>query len=164
VKRRPQRVGGVQVSGVGNLLTQVAGCCKPLPGDSILGFITQGRGVSIHRRDCSRLLHLQVSAPERIVDIQWGELAQSGYEVDIGIEAYDRPGLLRDISELLAQARINVISVNTQTNQKRHTATMRLTAEVSDLTALGKLLDRIVRLNNVISAVRLSEDGVQNAG
>jgi GTP pyrophosphokinase len=164
VKRRPQTAGGVQVSGVGNLLTQVAGCCKPLPGDAIAGFITQGRGVSIHRRDCSRLLHLQVSAPERIVDIEWGELDQSGYEVDIGIEAYDRPGLLRDITELLAQARINVMSVNTQTNRRRHTATMHLRVEIQGLTALGKLLDRIVRLNNVISAVRLSEDGVENAG
>jgi GTP pyrophosphokinase len=164
VKRRPQRPGGVQVSGVGNLLTHVAGCCKPLPGDAIMGFITQGRGVSIHRHDCSRLLQLQLSAPERIVEIEWGILADSGYEVDVGIEAYDRPGLLRDITELLAQARINVIAVNTQTNTKRHTATMRLTAEVPDLTALGKLLDRIARLNNVISAVRLSEDGAENAG
>ncbi|MCZ6829907.1 MAG: GTP diphosphokinase [Gammaproteobacteria bacterium] len=163
VKRRVQRTGDVQVRGVGNLLTHVAGCCKPLPGDEIMGFITQGRGVSIHRHDCGRLLHLQMSAAERIVEIEWGSVADSGYEVDVGIEAYDRPGLLRDITELLAQARINVIAVNTQTNKKRHTATMRLTAEVPDLTALGKLLDRIIRLNNVISAVRLSEDRVESA-
>lgn len=162
-KRRVHRAGGVEVRGIGNLLTQVAGCCKPLPGDEILGFITQGRGVSIHRHDCSRLLHLQLSAPERIVDVEWGGQGDSGYEVDIGVEAYDRPGLLRDITELLAQARLNVISVNTQTNKKRHTATMRLTVEVPDLMALGKLLDRIIRLNNVISAVRLSETGVDSA-
>jgi GTP pyrophosphokinase len=164
IKRRSQPAGGVQVRGVGNLLTQVAGCCKPLPGDAVIGFITQGRGVSIHRHDCGRLLHLQLSSPERIVDIEWGDDVAGGYEVELGIEAYDRPGLLRDISELLSQARINVLAINTQSNKKRHSATMRLTVEVQNLTALGKLLDRIARLNNVISAVRLSEGGFDSDG
>ena len=168
LRRSGSRGGGqsntVQVQGIGNLLSHMAGCCKPLPGDGIVGFITQGRGVSVHRRDCSRLLHLQATSPERIIEVNWGEERGGGYEVDIGIEAYDRPGLLRDITELLAQARINVSAVNTVSNRKRHTATMRIAIEVPDLTALGKLLERISRLNNVISAVRLSEDGVERAG
>ena len=154
----------VQVQGVGNLLSHIAGCCKPLPGDNILGFITQGRGVSIHRRDCGRLLNLQTELPERIIEVNWGQDSRAGYEVDIGIEAYDRAGLLRDITELLAAARVNVLSVNTDTDRREHLATMRLRVEVPDLSFLGKLLHRISGLNNVISAVRLSDTGVERAG
>jgi GTP pyrophosphokinase len=154
----------VQVQGVGNLLNHIAGCCRPLPGDNILGFITQGRGVSIHRRDCGRLLNLQAEHPERIIEVNWGEESRAGYEVDIGIEAYDRAGLLRDITELLAAARVKVLTVNTDTDRREHLATMRLRVEVPDLSFLGKLLHRISGLNNVISAVRLSDSGVERAG
>ena len=149
----------VQVRGVGNLLTQLAGCCKPLPGDAISGFITQGRGVSIHREDCARFLNLQTSSPERIIDVEWGDSPQAGYQVDVAIEAYDRQGLLRDITELFANARINVLAIVTATNKKNHTATMRLTVEVANLGSLSKLLERIDRLNNVISAVRVTDSG-----
>jgi GTP pyrophosphokinase len=149
--------GQVQVRGVGNLLTQLAGCCRPLPGDAITGFITQGRGVSIHRADCARVVRLQESAPERIIEVEWGFAPSANYEVDVAIEAYDRQGLLRDITGLFANARINVLAINTQTNKKRNTATMRLRVEVPNLGSLSKLLERINRLNNVISAVRVSE-------
>ena len=149
----------VQVRGVGNLLTQLAGCCKPLPGDAIGGFITQGRGVSVHREDCSRFMNLQSTSPERIVEVEWGDAPSTDYKVDIAISAYDRQGLLRDISELLANARINVLSITTETNKKSHTATMRLTAEVPNIGFLSKLLERMNRLHNVISAVRVSEGG-----
>jgi GTP pyrophosphokinase len=149
----------VQVRGVGNLLTQLAGCCKPLPGDGIGGFITQGRGVSVHREDCSRFINLQGTSPERIVEVEWGDAPSTDYKVDIAISAYDRQGLLRDISELLANARINVLSITTETNKKSHTATMHLTAEVPSIGFLSKLLERMNRLHNVISAVRVSEGG-----
>jgi GTP pyrophosphokinase len=162
-KSAAARSDSVQVQGIGNLLSNIAGCCKPLPGDGIVGFITQGRGVSVHRRDCKRLLQLQMTSPERIIEVNWGGEGRVGYEVDIAIEAYDRSGLLRDITELLALARINVLAVNTLTNRNQNMATMRLTIEVPDLTALGKLLERISRLNNVASAVRLSEGGVERA-
>jgi GTP pyrophosphokinase len=147
----------VQVRGVGNLLTHIAGCCKPLPGDAITGFITQGRGVSIHRADCARLVSLQDSAPDRVIEVEWGVSPVDNYEVDVAIEAYDRQGLLRDITGLFANARLNVLSINTQTNKKRHTATMRLRVEVPNLASLSKLLERINRLKNVVSAVRISE-------
>ncbi|TXS95518.1 GTP diphosphokinase [Parahaliea maris] len=147
----------VHVRGVGNLLTHMAGCCKPLPGDTITGFITQGRGVSIHRSDCARLVHLEESSPARIIEVDWGESEQENYEVDVAIEAYDRQGLLRDITGLFANARINVLSINTSTNKQRHTATMRLRVEVPNLGALSRLLERINRLSNVVSASRLSE-------
>jgi len=147
----------VQVRGVGNLLTHIAGCCKPLPGDAIAGFITQGRGVSIHRADCARLVSLQDSAPDRVIEVEWGVSPVDNYEVDVAIEAYDRQGLLRDITGLFANARLNVLSINTQTNQKRHTATMQMRVEVPNLASLSKLLERINRLKNVVSAVRISE-------
>jgi GTP pyrophosphokinase len=149
--------GQIRVQGVGNLLTHMAGCCKPVPGDAITGFITQGRGVSIHRSDCARLIQLQEKARERIIAVDWGESPRDNYEVDVAIEAYDRQGLLRDITALFANARLNVLSINTATNKKQHTATMRLTVEVPDLGALSRLLERIDRLSNVISVARVSK-------
>ena len=95
--------------------------------------------------------------PERVIDVEWGGTPTDNYEVDVAIEAYDRHGLLRDITGLFANARINVLSINTQTNKKSHTATMRLRVEVPNLASLSKLLERINRLHNVISAVRVSE-------
>lgn len=151
--------GQVQVHGVGNLLTYLAGCCKPLPGDGITGFITRGRGVSVHRNDCGRVMKLQEHSQDRIVEVEWGDKApMDNFEVDVAIEAYDRQGLLRDITELFANARINVLSINTQTNIKRHTATMRLRVEVPDLNSLSRLLERLNRLNNVVSAARLMDE------
>jgi GTP pyrophosphokinase len=141
---------------VGNLLTNMAGCCKPVPGDAITGFITQGRGVSIHRADCRRLVQLSDSHPERVIDVDWGAAEDERFEVDIAIEAYDRQGLLRDVTQMFANARINVLSIQTQTNRKTHAATMRLTVEVGNLGSLSKLLERLNRLKNVISAQRLS--------
>jgi GTP pyrophosphokinase len=151
--------GQIRVQGVGNLLSYMAGCCKPVPGDGITGFITRGRGVSVHRNDCGRLMRLQQSSAERIVDVEWGgDAPGDSFEADVAIEAYDRQGLLRDITQLFANARINVLSINTQTNRKRHTATMRLRVEVSNLGALSKLLGRLNRLNNVVSASRLMDE------
>lgn len=147
----------VQVRGVGNLMTHLAGCCKPLPGDPIVGFITKNRGVSVHRADCARLVRLQEAAGERLIDVDWGPAPAGNYEVDVMIEAYDRQGLLRDITSLFANARINVLSVNTLTNKHRNTASMRLRVEVPNLGALSKLLERIERLHNVICAQRLSD-------
>ncbi len=146
----------VQVQGVGNLLTHMAGCCKPVPGDAIIGFITQSRGVSIHRADCHRVLHLAEQNAERIIDVEWGSAPDERFEVDIAIEAYDRQGLLRDVTSMFANARLNVLSIETQTNRKTHAATMRLTVEVGNLGSLSKLLERLNRLKNVISARRLS--------
>ena len=147
----------VKVQGVGNLLTHMAGCCKAVPGDAIAGFITQGRGVSIHRSDCGRLIHLLDISPERVIEVSWGASPEDSYQVEIAIEAYDRQGLLRDVTEMLANARINVLGIQTQSNRKSHTATMRLTVEVQNLGSLSRLLERLNRLKNISSAVRLSE-------
>ncbi|MEM1155989.1 MAG: GTP diphosphokinase [Pseudomonadota bacterium] len=147
----------IQIRGVGNLVSHMAGCCKPLPGDAITGFITQGGSVSVHRSDCARLIKFMETAADRVIEVEWGESPADNYEVNVAIEAYDRQGLLRDITGLFANARINVLSINTQTNKNKHTATMRLLVEVPNLVSLSKLLERINRLKNVVSARRLSE-------
>lgn len=147
----------VAVRGVGNFRTHIAGCCKPVPGDAIIGYVTKARGVSVHRSDCARLMKLHEGATGRVVEIEWGENSQDNYEVDVVIEAYDRQGLLRDITGLFANARINVLTINTQTNKNTNTAIMQLRVEVPDIGSLSKLLERIDRLRNIVSAVRLSD-------
>ncbi len=147
----------VQVHGVGDLLTKFARCCKPLPGDSIVGYITQGQGVSIHRSDCHNVLHTIAEHPERFVEVDWGAESDGNYSVDIEIEAYDRQGLLRDITTLLSNADINVTAVNTQSFRDTHTATMVISAEVPNIEILSKVLARIGQLPNVTSVRRKSE-------
>ena len=144
----------VQIQGVGNLMTQIAGCCHPLPGDPIIGYITQGRGVSIHRQDCPNALQLASRESERIIQVSWGPEPEKTYPVEIVIHAYDRSGLLRDISQVLLNEKINVISVNTQSNKEDSTAHMSLIIEIPDLDALGRLLGRISHLPNIIEARR----------
>jgi GTP pyrophosphokinase len=128
--------GGVLVVGVDSLMTQLAKCCKPAPPDDIRGFVTRGKGVSIHRSDCSDFAHLQRQCPDRVIDVQWGgqaaarEGASAVYPVDVAVEAQDRQGLLRDISDVFAREKMNVIGVQTQT--VKGTAWMTFTIEVRD--------------------------------
>ncbi|MFO8025316.1 GTP diphosphokinase [Thiohalophilus sp.] len=145
---------GIEVHGVGDLLTKFARCCKPVPGDAIVGFITQGEGVSIHRRDCHNVLRAVAEHPERFVEVEWGQRASGSYPVDIEIQAYDRQGLLRDITTLLANAGIDVTAVSTQSHKQSHTATLTLTAEVPDIDALSTVLARINQLSNVTEVRR----------
>ena len=144
----------IQVEGVGNLLTQMAKCCKPVPYDPIIGYITRDRGVTIHRRDCPSLLRMQDKHRDRIIEADWGGASGGTYPVDIHVTAYDRRGLLRDISNLLAGDRVNVVSVNTQTTRNDNLAVMQLTLEIQDLGQLSRLLDRIGQLPNVIEVSR----------
>ena len=152
-----RHVGLVDVEGVGSLMSHIAGCCKPVLGDEVVGFVTQGRGVSVHRADCARLLGLRVKSESRVVDIQWEPAQSTNYEVDVVIQANDRQGLLRDITGLFANARINVLSIKTRTHKKSALATMRLRVEVPNLATLEKLFERILRLNNVLTAKRASD-------
>ncbi len=151
---RPGKRDDIQIQGVGNLLTQMARCCQPLPGDPIVGYITQGRGVTIHRQDCANVLQLSSREPERIIQVSWGPVPEKTYPVEIFIRAYDRAGLLRDISQILLNEKINVITVNTQSNKQDSTASMSLTIEIPGLEALGRLLGRISQLPNIIEARR----------
>ncbi|MBX2808335.1 MAG: GTP diphosphokinase [Cellvibrionaceae bacterium] len=144
----------VYIDGVGNLLTVMASCCRPVPGDDISGYITQGRGVSIHRKDCRNMLQLQTDEPERIIQVSWGQAPSQHYEVDIVIEAYDRSGLLKDIAVLLDNAQINVTSVDTLSHKTRVTVDMILSIEIRDFTELSRVLARINQLPNVAQARR----------
>jgi len=151
---KPGKRGDIQIQGVGNLMTQMAGCCQPLPGDAIVGYITQGRGVSIHRQDCAAALQLAGREPERMIQVSWGPVPVQTYPVDIVIRAYDRSGLLRDVSQVLLNERINVLAVNTRSNKEDNTALMSLTIEIPGLDALGRLLGRISQLPNIIETRR----------
>ena len=156
---RPGRRGDIQIEGVGNLLTQMAGCCQPLPGDPIVGYITHGRGVTIHRQDCATGLQLAGREPERIIQVSWGPIPQQTYPVDILIRAYDRSGLLRDVSQVLLNEKINVLAVNTRSDKEDNTATMLLTIEIPGLDRLGRLLGRLAQLPNIIEARRNRHNG-----
>ncbi len=109
---------GIKIRGVGNLLTTIASCCKPVPGDPIIGYITLGRGVSIHREDCNNAFQLRQNEAERIIEVSWSEEGESTYPVDIFIEAFDRSGLLRDVMMVLANEDINVIAAQTRSDKR----------------------------------------------
>ncbi|MAX33888.1 MAG: GTP diphosphokinase [Halomonadaceae bacterium] len=146
---------GITVLGVGNLKTSMANCCHPVPGEHIVGFITQGRGVTVHRQDCPNILQLRMDEPKRIIEVEWGERAATRYPVDIEIEAWDRSGLLRDVTGVLGNDKVNVLSVNTQTDEIEGLARMTITLEVDGLETLGRLFSRIQQLSNVLDVKRL---------
>ena len=142
------------IEGVGNLLTQIANCCNPVPGDAITGYITLGKGVSIHRQDCSNILQLQADEPQRIIKVEWGNAPQSAYSVDIIIEAYDRYGLLRDITTLLDNERINISALQTLSDKRKNTVDMQVTAEIRSFDELSRILTKLNQLPNIASARR----------
>jgi len=148
--------GGIRIRGVGNLLTQIANCCKPVPGDQIRGYITRGRGVTIHRQDCSNILRYINHSPERLIEVSWGEEINSEqlYSVDVQVIAFDRQGLLRDVAAILSNDKVNIIGMNTVSNKKQHQANMTITLEISDLDELSKLLHKINALPNVLEVRR----------
>jgi GTP pyrophosphokinase len=143
---------GVLVQGVGALLTQLARCCRPAPPDSIAGFVTRGRGVSIHRADCPSFIPLSRRHPERVIEVSWGETGDSVYPVDLVVHAHDRAGLLRDLSEVFARLRLNVVGVNTQS--KASLAHMVFTVQVNGAQALAQALTALNEVNGVLWAQR----------
>lgn len=148
-KQTPQ---GVLVEGEANLLTQMAGCCKPAPGEPIVGYTTQGRGVTIHRKDCPVVLHLPEDQQARLLHAEWGQSDSEVFPVDVEIVAYDRQGLLKDITEIVAQEKINVTRVNTES--KDDTARMAFTVEVRDVEQLARFLVRVSHVRGVSQARR----------
>ena len=151
-KSKAGEAGGILVVGVDRLMTQLARCCKPVPPDPIVGFVTRGRGISVHRRDCRSLAQLLLQQPERAIESQWGTRTAGVFSVDVAVQAHDRQGLLRDVSEVFSRERINVTAVNTQSRQ--HVATMFFTVEVSDLAHLRRALAQVGEVPGVFSAAR----------
>ena len=149
--------GGVLVVGMDSLLTTLGKCCRPAPPDAIRGFVTRGRGVAVHRADCSNLRQMAQSSPGRVIEVAWGRPGGDKapvYPMDVVIEAADRNGLLRDISEVFAKEKINVTGVHTQSAKDGSTAWMTFTVEASDTARLAPVLAHIGRVRGVRHARR----------
>ncbi len=158
-KRRGPKTSGaaleqVAISGVGDLLCNFARCCRAVPPESIVGYITQGRGVSIHRQDCGNFLSLNAKHPERVIEVDWGNAADAIYPAELVLYAYDRQGLLRDISSVLADENVSVDGVHTKSDKKRMQAVMEISIAVPGLPTLSRVIARLEQLPNVTSVKR----------
>ena len=143
---------GILIVGVDRLMTQLARCCKPAPPDAICGFVARGKGVSIHRADCSNFAHLKERNPERVIETRWGDTQDGLFAVDVEIEAGDRSGLLRDIGEVFSREKANVTASRTST--RKQLARMSFTIEISSLSTLARTLDALREVKGVVSARR----------
>lgn len=146
--------GDIHIEGVGNLLTIMGRCCRPVPGDAIIGYITLGRGVSIHRRDCPNILHATEKQKQRFLQVHWGSSTTDHYLVDLVIKAYDRTGLLKDLTALLANEKVSVYALNTETNKAENIALLKMSVEISSLNDLSRLLNKMEQIPNVFEARR----------
>lgn len=154
--QKPQ--DNITIDGIGNLLTTLAQCCSPLPGDDVIGYLAVGKGISIHRRDCPNMRHSREEYPEKIVEINWGNAEKHVYPVNIYIHSSDRKDLLRDITSLLSSEKVNVTSIYSKSQLEDNTVQTFLTMEVSDLAMLSRVLTRLSALPSVIECARSHED------
>jgi GTP pyrophosphokinase len=162
---RPARVSGtrgnaavrepdVEVQGIGDLLSTYARCCKPVPPETIVGYITVGRGVSIHAQACANLHRLSIKSPARVLAVTWGKMGSKEFPVDIEVQAFDRRGLVRDVSAALADDKISIQGMNTVTDKRDNLAHMQIQISITGLPQLSQVLTRIAQVPNVISARR----------
>ncbi len=149
-----QREPELEVQGIGDLLSSYARCCKPVPPERIAGYITVGRGVSIHSQSCANLARLASKTPARVLPVAWGSLAAGEFPVDIEVQAFDRRGLVRDVSAAIADEKISIRSMNTVTDTRDHVAHMQIGVTIAGLPQLSRLLARIAQLPNIVSARR----------
>jgi len=147
----PARQGGVRVKDVGDLLVRFGKCCHPIPGDPIIGFITRGKGVTVHLRNCQTILGERETA--RLIEVEWEQQVQQTYPISIRLEAYDRTGLLSDISQVMADNKVNIVAANVGVTPDR-TATVRATLEVASVAQLARVMSRLEQLKDVISVQR----------
>jgi len=153
--RHGEASGAVIVEGVGDLMTHMARCCKPVPFDPIIGYITRGRGVTIHRKDCRVVQKMDQDNRARLIDVVWAEGQEhSHFTVDIQVLAEDRKGLLRDITSVFANADIDVLGVNTQSDRRHERASMRFTAEVQDMRQLSRVIEQLAQIPDVYDVRR----------
>jgi GTP pyrophosphokinase len=144
----------IEVQGIGDLLSTYARCCKPVPPEAIVGYITVGRGVSIHAQSCANLGRLSIKSPARVLAVTWGKLASKEFPVEIEVQAFDRRGLVRDISAALADDKISIQGMNTVTDRRDNVAHMQIQISITGLPQLSQVLTRIAQLPNVIGARR----------
>jgi GTP pyrophosphokinase len=148
------RAPDTEVQGIGDLLSTYARCCKPVPPEPIVGYITVGRGVSIHSQACANLARLKLKSPARVLAVDWGKMGSGEFPVDIEVQAFDRRGLVRDVSAALADEKISIHGMSTVTDKDDNVAHMHIGISISGLPQLSKVLSRIAQLPNIISARR----------
>lgn len=155
VEKKPEMLNrDLCIEGVGRLLTHMARCCQPLPGDDVLGYVTLGRGVSVHRKDCQNIIHASEKQQQRFLAVTWGQNAREQYPIDVVIKAFDRSTLLRDITSLLSMERAHVFALNTRTDRQENLTYIKLNLEIDGLNQLSRLLSRLEQVPNVIEARR----------
>ena len=153
-RKKSEESGATGVTGVGDLLCNFARCCRPVPPEPIVGYITQGRGVSIHRQDCGNFLGLNQRHPERIISISWGESDSAAYPVDLSLHAFDRSGLIRDITAVLADDDANILDMQSHTDKKSMQVVTDISIEIKDLPTLSAVISKLEQLPNVVSVRR----------
>lgn len=146
---------GISILGTGGLLTRIANCCNPLPGEDIIGYVTRGRGVTIHRWDCPNVLGLEDTDRERLIEVEWGQRREQTFPVQIIIMAYDRAGLIHDISGVLADANLNMLAVATGKRNRYNILPIYMTIEVPSFPTLTRVLSKIEQIHNVTNARRV---------
>jgi GTP pyrophosphokinase len=156
-KRTTERTRGFQVGDTQDLLTRIARCCKPIPGDAIIGFITQGRGVSIHKKACTNILHYQLNSETRLIEVTWDEKHPGGYYADLQIRAYGKDQILKEITSLVANAKIDVVMLNSSINKTNNMTMITMTLQIHDLLQLTQLIHQIKHLSHVIDVKRIGE-------
>lgn len=145
---------GVVVDGVGSLMSHMAKCCQPVPGELITGYITQGRGIAVHRADCEQYENLKRRHPERVIAVSWAKEIANVFTLTVHIEANDRPGLIRDISNVLANERINVQNMNVRTVDDQQLAIFEMKLEVADISSMNRVLGKVAQIEGVYEAQR----------
>lgn len=147
----PADTRGIQVQGVGDLLTRLARCCNPVPGDQIVGFITRGKGVTVHRKDCPSVVN--EDEPERLVNVEWGRMEHQTFPVTIRVEAWDREGLVRDVAAVVADEKVSITAASVTVHKDR-TATLTATLEIASIDRLARVLAKIEGIRDVFSVTR----------
>ncbi len=150
-----QKSGSVTVEGIDNLLTHVSRCCQPIPGDEIVGFITKGRGVSIHRRDCEQLKKLALAEPDRVISAQWGNMQSASYTLTMRITGQDYPGFLRDVTTLIANDKLNIAGVRSRVERKQMLSIIDIDLLIPNITAFERIRTKIAAMSKVTAVERL---------
>jgi GTP pyrophosphokinase len=153
-RTRERRAVGVHVEGLDDLMVRLSRCCTPVPGDEIIGFVTRGRGVSVHRADCANASQLATSQGDRLIEVEWDHDQPATFVVSVEIEALDRSRLLRDVAQVLSEHHVNILSCTSQTNPDR-VAKLRFDFELADPGHLDSMLGAIKRVDSVYEAYRV---------
>lgn len=155
-RRKAPKDGVIQVLGVGNLMTHRAACCQPIPGDAIIGFITQGRGVSVHRQNCQNIKALSPKDNQRLIPVEWGGEKAEKAEAELYVQAFDREGLLRDITSVLSKEHVHLNAINTRSDREQQMATMNLTVELGNTEQLALIVDKLSQIPNILEVRRVA--------